>query len=95
MSTLAEIVGEFVSDAIPLAGEAVGIAVPGAAVAGGAVTRFLRRRTEAARAILLEELRRANITDVEAASEDDAVGSVSIPARRARKCGSAEPAATS
>ncbi len=76
MTTLPDIIGEFTSDAISLVADAAHITIPGAAVAGGAVTRFLRRRTEAARDILLDELRRANITDVEAASEDDAVGVV-------------------
>jgi hypothetical protein len=73
MTTLPEIVGEFISDAITMAGEAAKVSFPGAAIAGRAVARYLKRCREAARDILMDELRCANISGAQAASEDDAV----------------------
>lgn len=67
MTTLPEIIGAFVTDAFGLA------SVPGGSVAGCLVRQFFRRRAETARDLLLEELRRANIGEVQVASEDDAI----------------------
>ena len=47
--------------------------VPGTATAGSALGQFQKRRLERAREILLEELRSARISAVEAATEDDAI----------------------
>jgi hypothetical protein len=62
-----EIIGAFVSDAFELTG------THGGSVAGAAIARYFRRRTEQARDILFEELRQANIRDTQAPSEDDAI----------------------
>ncbi len=84
MPTLPEIVGEIVADAVTFIGEAVNMIIPGPALAGGVVQRWLRHREEAARDILFDELRQAKISEAQAASEDDAVGIVFRYMRAAR-----------
>jgi hypothetical protein len=79
MTTLPEIIGALVSDAFELTG------THGGSVAGAAVGRWFRRRAEQARDILFEELRRANIGDAQAASEDDAIAVIVRYLRAARE----------
>jgi hypothetical protein len=79
MTTLPEIIGALVTDGLEAAG------VPGASLGGLAVMRYFRRRSEQAREILLEELRHANITNIETASEDDAVAVIVRYLRAARE----------
>jgi hypothetical protein len=79
MTTLPEIIGAFVSDAFELTGS------HGGSVAGLAVGRYFRRRAEAARDILLDELRQANISEAQAASEDDAIAVIVRYLRAARE----------
>jgi hypothetical protein len=79
MTTLPEIIGAFVSDIFELTGW------HGGSFAGMAIARYLRRRTEQARDILLAELRRANIGDAQAASEDDAIAVIIRYFRAARE----------
>jgi len=79
MTTFPEIVGAFVSDAVGLTG------IPGGSVAGLAIGRYFRRRAEAARDILLDELRQANISDAQAASEDNAIAVIVRYLRSARE----------
>ena len=79
MTTLPEIICAFVSDAFELTGS------HGGSVAGLAVGRYFRRRAEAARDILFEELRRANISDAQAVSEDDAIAVIVRYLRAARE----------
>jgi hypothetical protein len=79
MTTLPEIIGAFISDAFELTG------IHGGSVAGAAVGRYFRRRTEQARDILFEELRQANISDEQAASEDDAIAVIVRYLRAARE----------
>jgi hypothetical protein len=67
MATLPEIVGAVVEDALTLAG------IPGA-VGRKLLTDYLRRHVEAAREILLEEMRLGNVTAAQAASQDDVIG---------------------
>lgn len=67
MTTLPEIIGALLSDAFHLIG------VPGGSIAEVAISRYFRRRYEMARDILLEELRGGNISEAQAASEDDAI----------------------
>jgi hypothetical protein len=79
MTALPEIIGAFVSDTFELTGWHGGL------FAGMAIARYLRRRTEQARDILLAELRRANISDAQAASEDDAIAVIIRYFRAARE----------
>jgi hypothetical protein len=79
MTTLPEIIGALVSDAFELTGS------HGGSVAGLAIGRYFRRRVEQARDILIEELRHANISDVQAASEDDAIAVIVRYLRAARE----------
>lgn len=61
------------------------MSAPGAPGAAVVVSRYLRRRTEEARAILIEELRRASIGYTEAVPEDDAIPIVLRYLRAARE----------
>jgi hypothetical protein len=79
MTTLPEIIGALVSDAFELSG------THGGSVAGAVIGRYFRRRGEQARDILFEELRRANISDAQAASEDDAIAVIVRYLRAARE----------
>jgi hypothetical protein len=79
MTTLPEIIGALVSDAFELSG------THGGSVAGAVIGRYFRRRGEQARNILFEELRRANISDAQAASEDDAIAVIARYLRAARE----------
>jgi hypothetical protein len=79
MTTLPEIIGAFVSDAFELTGS------HGGSVAGLAIGRFFRRRAEQARDILFEELSLANISEAQAASEDDAIAVIVRYLRAARE----------
>jgi hypothetical protein len=79
MTTLPEIIGAFVSDAFELTG------THGGSVAGAIIGRYFRRRTEQARDILFEELRQANISNAQAASEDDAIAVIVRYLRAARE----------
>jgi hypothetical protein len=79
MTTLPEIIGAFVSDAFGLLG------VPGGSVSEALIVGYFRRRTEMARDILFEELRRVNISDAQAASEDDAIAVIVRYLRAARE----------
>jgi len=67
MTTLPEIIGALVSDVFEITG------THGGSIAGAAIGRYFRRRAEQARDILFEELGGGNITDLQAASEDDAI----------------------
>jgi hypothetical protein len=79
MTTLPEIIGAFVSDSFGLLG------IPGGSVSEALVVRYFRRRTEMARDILFEELRHANISDAQAASEDDGIAVIVRYLRAARE----------
>jgi hypothetical protein len=79
MTTLPEIIGAFVSDAFELT------STHGGSVAGIAVGRYFRRKADQARDILCEELRQANISDAQAASEDDAIAVIVRYLRAARE----------
>lgn len=79
MTTLPEIIGAFVADAFELTG------LHGGSVAGLAIGRYFRRRAEDARNVLFEELRRANISDAQAVSEDDAIAVIVRYLRAARE----------
>lgn len=72
MSTLPDLFGALIGDAMNLAGMGAGAGVAGAA-ATGAVREFFRRRAEAAREILLDELRQGRMSEWQVASEDDAL----------------------
>lgn len=79
MTTLPEIIGAFISDAFELTGS------HGGSVAGLAIGRFFRRRAEQARDILFEELSLVNISEAQAASEDDAIAVIVRYLRAARE----------
>jgi hypothetical protein len=79
MTTFPEIIGAFVSDTFEVAGW------HGGSIAGAAIARYFRRRSEQARDILFEELRHANISDAQAASEDDAIAVIVRYLRAARE----------
>jgi hypothetical protein len=79
MTTLSEIIGALVFDAFELSG------THGGSVAGAVIGRYFRLRAEQARDILFEELRRANISDAQAASEDDAIAVIVRYLRAARE----------
>jgi hypothetical protein len=79
MTTLPEIIGALVTDAFELTG------THGGSVAGTVIGRFFRRRAELARDILFEELGRANISDAQASSEDDAIAVIVRYLRAARE----------
>jgi hypothetical protein len=72
MTTLPEIIGALVSDAVTIASTAAGSPIPGALV-GGILSEYLRRRAAEARDILIEELRRGEATEAHVASQDDAI----------------------
>jgi hypothetical protein len=72
MSTLPEIIGAFISDAVTVASTATGSPVPGALV-GSMLSEYLHRRAAKARDILIEELRRAEATEAQVASQDAAI----------------------
>jgi hypothetical protein len=78
VTTLPEIIGALLSDAFHLIG------VPGGSIVEVAISRYFRRRYEITRDILLEELREANISEAQAASEDDAIGVIVRYLRAAR-----------
>ena len=61
ITTLPEIIGAFVTDALGLA------TIPGRAVAGVLVSQFFRRRAKTLRDLLFEELRRANMSGAQVA----------------------------
>jgi hypothetical protein len=67
MTTLPEIIGAFVSDTLGFIG------IPGGSVSQATIVGYFRRRHEMARDILFEELRHANISDTQAALEDEAI----------------------
>jgi hypothetical protein len=79
MTTLPEIIVALVSDAFELTG------THGGSIAGLAIGRYFRRSTEQARDILFEELRHANISEAQAASEDDAIRVIVRYLRAARE----------
>jgi hypothetical protein len=67
MTTLPEIIGAFISDALGFIG------ISGGSVSQALIVGYFRRRHEMARGILFEELSQANISNTQAASEDDAI----------------------
>lgn len=70
MSKLPDVLGALIADGLGA------IAVPGASSAGEAVKGYLQRRSDEARAILLDEFRRGNIEAANVAAEDDRVAVV-------------------
>jgi len=70
MSKLPDVLGALIADGLGA------IAVPGASSAGEAVKGYLQRRSDEARAILLDELRLGNIDAANVAAEDDRVAVV-------------------
>lgn len=64
---LTELFGVLAKDGLQFAN------VPGESVANALLAEYLRRRAEAARDILFDEIRHGNITAIEAASEDDTI----------------------
>jgi hypothetical protein len=69
----------------PFDSRAKTVRATGSVAHGLAVGRYFRRRAEAARDILFEELRRANISDAQAVSEDDAIAVIVRYLRAARE----------
>jgi hypothetical protein len=72
MTTLPEIIGAFISDAVTVATTAVGCPMPGA-LAGSMLSEYLDRRTAEARDILIEELKQGRAIEAQVASQDDAI----------------------
>jgi hypothetical protein len=70
MSKLPDVLGALIADGLGA------IAVPGASSAGEAVKGYLQRRSDEARAILLDEFRCGNIDAANVAAEDDRVAVV-------------------
>jgi hypothetical protein len=70
MSKLPDVLGALIYDGLGVFG------VPGSSTAGETVKKFLRDRSEAATAILFDELGRAEILPAQVAAEDDRVAVV-------------------
>jgi hypothetical protein len=79
MTMLPEIFAALMSDTFGL------LRIPGGSVSEALIVGYFRRRDKLARDILFEEFRLANITDAQAASEDDAIAVIVRYLRAARE----------